>query len=288
MSSGIPLWFPQVLADTAAEVSGTASTRSVISRIDQRNPQMKASLVLAMFATLLKQPALYQKFIAALPAARIYLLLLGERPTASIATQILRLIAISLRASSSFSRKFELASGWSILKAVIPYGWCEETQKAAFEILFGSMEGQTEGVVTCAHIVPPLFGVLQSQLDVVTGLNTHDHCYDGKYGCLFTSIRHSLSLIDAAEATAYAEALLEQLISIHSSSTTFRQIFKSQTTTQYYLDAYRAYVAALLQAMEIPAASTRLLEKLTHLGLSIALDTAVASQQKQDVGVHLF
>lgn len=152
---------------------------------------MKAELVLKMLATMIFSPLYYQKFISALPAARIYLLLLGERPTATIATQVLRMVAISLRASSSFSRKFELASGWSILKTVLPYGWCEEAQAASFEILLGHVEGAEggENVVTCAHIVPPLFGVLQSQLDVITGLNSHDHCYNGNctFQLLYTS-----------------------------------------------------------------------------------------------------
>lgn len=90
-------------------------------------------------------------------------------------------------------------------------------------------------------------------------------------------------LEDAAEATTFAESLLEQVIAAHSSSMTFRQIFKSQTTTQFFLDAYRAFVVTLSQASEIPNASIRLLEKLTHLSLSIALDRVVAAQQKQDV-----
>ncbi|THH31660.1 hypothetical protein EUX98_g2544 [Antrodiella citrinella] len=247
--------------------SGAASPRSVISRIDQNHPQMKAEQVLAMLVSLIQSPPMYQKFIGALPAARIYLLLLGERPTAGIATAILRMVAVSLKASATFSRKFELASGWSILKTVLPYGWCEAAQEAAIDILLGPVEaGNDRNVVTCSHVVPLLFGVLQSQLDVVTGLNQHDHCYN-----------------DAIEATAFAESLLEQVIAIHSSSMTFRQIFKSQTTTQYFLDMYRAFVVALSQAAEIPLASIRLLEKLTHLSLSIALDTAVAAQQKQDI-----
>ena len=91
--------------------------------------------------------------------------------------------------------------------------------------------------------------------------------------------------IDAAEATTFAEALMEQLISVHSSSATFRQIFKSQTTTQYFLDAYRALTVALSMAAEIEPAAIRLLEKLTHFGLSVALDTAVAAQQKQEVSL---
>lgn len=163
------------------ESSGTASPRSIISRIDQRHLHLKASQVLTMLATLLASPTHYQKFIAALPAARIYLLLLGERPTPVIATQILRMIVISLKASSSFNRKFELASGWSILKTVLPFGWCQEAQEAAFDVLFGEVvQGGERHVVTCAHIVPPLLGVLQLQLDVITGLNQHDHCYDGE------------------------------------------------------------------------------------------------------------
>ena len=90
---------------------------------------------------------------------RIYLLLLGDRPSSFVAKQVLDLITISLNKSKSFSRKFELVSGWTILKTVLPHVWDDKIHSAAFGIL--SDQTQDQGtVVACPHILLAILGSL--------------------------------------------------------------------------------------------------------------------------------
>lgn len=79
------------------------------------------------------------------------------------------------------------------------------------------------------------------------------------------------------------EALIERLMNLHASSATFRQIFRSQQTTQLFVDAYKAFVSRVSEAPEINHWTSRILEKLTHFGLALALDNSVAGSQKQEV-----
>ncbi|KAL4252230.1 hypothetical protein ABKN59_005526 [Abortiporus biennis] len=252
------------------DVGGAASPRSVISRIDNRNAQAKAEQVLEVLISILQSSSAYNKFASALPLTRVCLLLLGEHPPSSIAEQILRLIGIAMRNTTSFSRKFELVSGWTIFKTVLPGSWSENVQNAAFDVMLGSNSNKDEknvNVVTCPAIVPPILAALQYLLDVVVGNRAPDQ-----------------GVVEQNEARSLAESLVERLIEIHSVSPTFRQVFKSQSTTQLFVEAYRSFVTALAMARtEVDGDIVRILEKLSHLGLSIALDTVVAADQKQEV-----
>lgn len=79
------------------------------------------------------------------------------------------------------------------------------------------------------------------------------------------------------------EHLLEVLIETHSTSPTFREVFRSNAVTQSFIDAYKMYSTSVAHSYEIDQGTVRVLEKLSHLGLSIALDNAVAVAQKQEV-----
>lgn len=127
--------------------------------------------------------AYYSKFTATLPLTRICILLLGEHPTPVVATHVLHLIAISLNASSSFSRKFELVSGWSILRIVLPSTWNPNVHEAVFDILLGRKVTQTSNVtVTCPHIVPAILSVLHRGLDAVAQRPQITGNLDGEFG----------------------------------------------------------------------------------------------------------
>jgi len=102
--------------------SGDRSPHSNISRFELKNPREKAEQVLLMLTDILLLRPYYLKFISALPMARICLLL-GDRPSSFVATQILNLVGLSIQMSSSFNRKFELISGWLVLKTVLPSVW---------------------------------------------------------------------------------------------------------------------------------------------------------------------
>jgi hypothetical protein len=105
----------------------------------------------------------YTQFSAALPLTRIYLLLLGDKPSSFVAKQVLDLIAISLSRSRSFIRKFELVSGWTVLKTVLPYVWDVNIHAVAFNILLGQAEDQGP-VVVCSHILPAILSSLTRML----------------------------------------------------------------------------------------------------------------------------
>jgi hypothetical protein len=161
------------LMNNNIDTAVVGSPRSVLSRIDYKHPREKAEQVLETLVSLLSSPTLYARFIAALPLTRICLLLLGDRPSPVIASQVLLLIGISLDASPSFSRKFELVSGWSILKSVLPLAWDPSVHEAAFDILLGRVSsrkkpvGSANNTVVCPHIVPPILCALQRGLNLV-------------------------------------------------------------------------------------------------------------------------
>ena len=69
--------------------------------------------------------------------------------------------------------------------------------------------------------------------------------------------------------------LVEEMMSLHASSATFREIFRSQQTTQLFIEAYKAYVSKLSSAIHINQWTTRIFDKLTHFTLALTLDNAV-------------
>jgi hypothetical protein len=81
------------------------------------------------------------------------------------------------------------------------------------------------------------------------------------------------------------EMLIEELLILHASSSTFRHLFESQQTTQLFIDAYKSMVAKLSGATRINEWNLRILEKLTHFGLALALDNSVGGSQKREVSV---
>jgi hypothetical protein len=79
------------------------------------------------------------------------------------------------------------------------------------------------------------------------------------------------------------EVLIEELMDLHASSSTFRLVFRSQHTTQLFIDSYKSFVSSTSSSSELNPRIIRILEKLNHFGLSLALDNAVASPQKREV-----
>lgn len=80
------------------------------------------------------------------------------------------------------------------------------------------------------------------------------------------------------------EALVEKFMGLHTSSPTFRQVFKSQQTAQQFVDAYKSFVTKVIVATQINQPTSRILEKLTHFGLALALDVHINGSQKREVG----
>ncbi|TFK36229.1 hypothetical protein BDQ12DRAFT_737089 [Crucibulum laeve] len=262
------------IAANLQEDMGNASPRSIISPVDGKRQQEAATVVLGKLVATLSIPAYYTKFIAALPITRICLLLLGERPSSFVATQILTLIAIGIGMSSSFTRKFELVSGWNVLKTVLPFSWDLSVHEVAFNILLGrygdskSPNSNGNSTVVCPQIFPAILSALQSGLISVT-----NRCHISED----EAIQSSWTIESAMEL------LVEELMNLHTSSPTFRQIFRSQQTTQLFIEAYKNFVTKISPAPQLNLWTSRILEKLTHLGLALALDNAVGGSQKREI-----
>lgn len=146
-----------------------------------------------MFVPVLWQtPSNFTKLTTYLPLPRIYLLLLGENPTPFIASRVLRLIQLSLASTGNFGRKFELVSGWSVLRIVLPNAWDEEVRVVCFDMLMGRQwadipkgKGNQEDwtIVVCPNIVPAIFGALQTSLDIISGSAPRNYGAEGQCGC---------------------------------------------------------------------------------------------------------
>ena len=169
-----------------------------MSRFELKNPREKAEQVLLIVTNILPSRPYYLKFTSVLPMTRICLLLLGDRPSPFVATQILNLIGLSIQMSSAFNRKFELVSGWMVLKTVLPSVWDPQVNKAAFDLLLGrfsvdlgpstptpssasSSKSRSKSkqpkapstTVSCTHILPIIISALQTGL-----INVLNDCHD--------------------------------------------------------------------------------------------------------------
>ena len=86
------------------------------------------------------------------------------------------------------------------------------------------------------------------------------------------------------------ESLIERMLTLHASSGTFRQTFESLQATQLFIDAYNGMLGRLTSVLanaegdrHVNGWNVRILEKLSHFGLALALDKAVGGPQKQEV-----
>ena len=119
--------------------------------------------MIMLVSLLCNSSELLRKFAAAVPFTRICLLLLGDRPSPTVATQVLKLVRISIDTSQTFVRKFELVSGWAILKNVLPYAWSKDVHQVAFDILL-DYKGNDKTIVRCPNIIPAIIASLHRGL----------------------------------------------------------------------------------------------------------------------------
>ncbi|KAG6836952.1 hypothetical protein H0H93_000593 [Arthromyces matolae] len=185
---------------------GTSSPLSPISRIDATDPQEKAEQVLEILISTVSIQSFHLQFASALPLTRICLLLLGDRPSPSIASQILTLIGTGL----------------------------------------SKVAGNCGATVTTPN-------GSSSQQSWTTESNV--------------------------------ENLVEEIMDLHASSPTFRQIFKSHQTTQLFIDMFKNFANKLSSASEVNQGTKRILEKITHLGLALALDEFISGSQKREARI---
>jgi hypothetical protein len=239
-----------------------------------------------------ESPDCYTRISVTLPLTRIYLLLLGDRPSSFVAKQVLDLLAISLDKSKSFSRKFELVSGWTVLKTVLPHSWDADVHAVAFRILLGQAEDQGP-IVACSHIFPAILSSLTRMLAAAThelpsqGVEVNENGESNTPYLRLVEISLKPPYLTDGRSVVLAEAIVEELVHLQSSCPTFRQLFESQQTTQAFIHAFQSFVARLSSANEISQRHVRICEKLMHFGLTLALGDAAAGPQKREVSLLL-
>lgn len=274
------------------DVVPTGSPHSTFSRIDLGSFRGKCEQILQLLVSLLSVKQYYSKFVAALPLTRICLLLLGNHPSPAVSVQLLKLLDISIGFSTSFIRKFELVSGWSVVKTILPYSWNAEVNDAAFNLLMGHTEAsssQKDGPkINCPQIAPTILSALQAGLVAVASSAHLPDDADTQSIQLPATPETSADPgsqphVASTDQIATMEALVEELLNLHSTLAQFRTIFQSQITTQLFVDGYKNFVKKLAELPEVNPQTVRVLEKLTHFGLALALDNSVAGSQKREV-----
>jgi len=268
---------------------------SSASKLDKTNRREKAEQVLEALVHILATPSLLTKFVAALPLSRVLLLLLGEHPSPVVAAQILILLGLILNASASFNRKFELVSGWMVLRTVLPAAWDPSVHVAAFDLLLGRVyvagKSPTSGPtnIICPYILPTILASLHYGLErVVTRARLPDPYLNGNTnhtmnGYSSGSGHGSIYSHDSYSVSSAMEVLVEELSDLHSSTAQFRELFRSKQTTSLFLDACRSFVTKMADVPHIKDKTERLVRKISNLTLMLALDNAVDANQKREV-----
>ena len=207
-----------------------------------------------------------------------------------------------------------------MLKTVLPSVWDPQINKAAFDLLLGRLSMDISPstptptpssssssksrmkskqppkapstTVSCTHILPVIISALQ------TGLTTMNHCYIADndegivlsffgfddYLCFDPTFQKASPNSPIWSTKTAMENLIEEFLTLHATSSTFRQIFESQQTTQLFIDTYKSLVDKLTcSTSSMNDWNARILEKLTHFGLALALDNAVGGTQKREV-----
>ncbi|KAG8823617.1 hypothetical protein FRC17_009281 [Serendipita sp. 399] len=255
------------------DIPGTATPRSVFSKTDNSRRKERAEQVYEVLVQTLANPSLMSKFTLALPLSRVLLLLLGEHPSSIVASQTLILLGLVLHSSPSFDRKFELVSGWTALKTILPGAWDPSVHVAAFDLLLGRVfvtnkpPSNNSTKVICPYILPAILTSLSYGLEKVTagallppatptnGVMSH--------GSVFS--HENYSVISAMEV------LVEELIDLHSSMASFRQLFKSKHVTGILISACQSFVARLYELPQSRQRCERLLDKVVALVKVLAL-----------------
>ena len=112
----------------------------IVPNLGTMHAAERAERIFETFVSILASNTHLEKLNAALPMARVIVLLLGPSPSPAVAVRILRLVGLHLASLSLFSRKLELVGFWGVLKIVLPAAWSPAVHKAAFDMLLGRYE----------------------------------------------------------------------------------------------------------------------------------------------------
>jgi hypothetical protein len=251
------------IAATLAEESRSSSSsspRSTTSRGDllRYSTRDQAEQVLEALVSMMRIPSLHSKLAGTLPMPRICLLLLGGHPSAHTACQVLGMLGLSLKASLTSGKNFESASGWGILKTVLPRVWDRSVHDAALDILPGRPEDRSSDDSGSPQMLAVFLFALYQGLS--TGNNNTEP--------------------DEAPSKDAIIWILDDLTKLHESSSSFRRAFRSQSTAQLLLDGLNVF-SPMRQPPSVLDA--KIAVKLTHFGLLVAMGKHVSTSQKQQI-----
>jgi hypothetical protein len=176
-------------------------------------------------------------------------------------------------------------SGWSALKVILPISWDPSVHVAAFDLLLGrvfvtgkSLSSSGPAKIVCPYILPAILSSLAYGLDRVNASTLPppiDPSNGVPQGTVFNHGNYSV--------TSAMEVLAEELIDLHSSASTFRQLFKSKQTTSILLNACQSFIAKIYEFPQSRGKVERLIEKITTLVAAVAQDAPVDEDQKEQV-----
>ncbi|KIM59893.1 hypothetical protein SCLCIDRAFT_1217340 [Scleroderma citrinum Foug A] len=215
----------------------------------------RARQLLGAVISLLRIPATYARIAESIPLPRVVLLWVGPQPSPTVACQVLSVIGIALSMSSSFGKKLELLSGWSLLRKRLPAIWDEELHRAAVELLLRPTAGSTVGRTTsqsirCSQILPVILMALRNGLLV---------CCDKR----------------VLGPTRVTEQIVADMIELHNTNPSFCQLFKSQSTTEVLIEC--------LSNLPPGHENAKICTQVTHFGLLVANGNHVSHHQKQQI-----
>ncbi|KAG8984948.1 hypothetical protein FRB94_005904 [Tulasnella sp. JGI-2019a] len=251
-------------------ISVVASSAPV-TPIEQSNSRERAERILDGLIALLDTEVYLTKFRTAVPTARVCTLLLGTRPRPVVIAQILHLATMILRDELDFVRKLESAHFFSLLKMNLPRAWDVTVHVAAFDLLLGRANASatptpmTAPVVSCPQILPAIFATLEATL---------------------VNIARSRGVSNGTSSAApssCADTLVEELIDLHSTSPSFRKLFQTKPLASQFIELCRLFINQVTESIELRSRTARIVEKLTHLALIIALHSGVDAQQKEEL-----
>lgn len=251
------------IAATLAEESQSSSSsspRSTASRggLLRSNTRDKAEQVLEALVSMMRIPSLHSKLAGTLPMPRICLLLLGSHPSTRTACQVLGMLGLSLKASLSSGKDFELANGWGLLKTVLPGVWDRSVHDAALDILPGRPGDRSSDDSGSPQMLSVFLFALYQGL----------------------SIGDNITELDEAPSKDAIIWILDDLTKLHESSSSFRRVFRSQSTAQLLLDGLNI-ISPIRQHTGVLDA--KISAKLTHFGLLVAMGKHISSSQKQQI-----
>ncbi|KAG1898251.1 uncharacterized protein F5891DRAFT_1238965 [Suillus fuscotomentosus] len=234
------------IAATLAEESRSSSSsspRSTTSRRDllQSSTRDKAEQVLEGLVSMMRIPSLYSKLAGTLPMPRICLL---------------------LKASVSSGKNFELASGWGVLKTVLPPVWDRSVHDAALDILPGRSGDRFSDDSGSPQMDCRLRTIMLNPM---------------KVGHPFNALIFNFTLRAAPSKDAIIW-ILDDLTKLHESSSSFRRVFRSQSTAQLLVDGLNIFSPVRQPPRVLDA---KISAKLTHFGLLVAMGKHISTSQKQ-------